>query len=405
MIDRFGQLAKLFLKLGGISFGGPAAHIAIMEDEVVQRRGWLARQEFLDLIGATHLIPGPNAVEMAAHVGYRRAGFAGSLIAGASFTLPAVLLSLGLAWGYVRFGAIPQVEPLLAGIKPAVLAVILAAVVRLGRKALDRWQTALIGMGVAAAVIVGSDEVAALLVGTLIGVLLLCRPASRPTSGKANSAGILSGLAVFGLARPAKAASLVPMLAGAGAAAGSSVPLWKLALFFLKVAAVMYGGGYVLVAYLEGDLVGDYRWLTQQELLDAVAIGQITPGPMLSTATFVGYLVAGIPGAVVATLGMLVPCFLFVAMANPIVPRIRKSPWSSRFLDAVNAASIGLMVAVTVKLSYTTLGDPAGPLAVNWRGCLIAAAAAVVATRWKVAPGWIVLGGAAAGLLLFPASA
>jgi chromate transporter len=189
-------------------------------------------------------------------------------------------------------------------------------------------------------------------------------------------------------------------LASVGATAATTVPLWKLAVFFLKVAAVMYGGGYVLVAYLEGDIVGDYGWLTHQQLLDAVAIGQITPGPMLSTATFVGYLVAGIPGATVATLGMLVPCFLFVAVANPLIPRIRKSPWASRFLDSVNAASIGLMVAVTIKLSSTTLGDPTSPLTVDWRSCLIAVAAVVIAMRWKVAPAWLVLGGAAAGLLL-----
>jgi len=361
-----------------------------MEDEAVQRRRWMEHGQFLDLVGVTHLLPGPNAVEMASHIGYRRAGLVGSVVAGTCFTLPAVLLALALAWTYQHFGRIPQVEPVLAGIKPAVLAVILAAVVRLGRKALGVWATALAGFGVMAAVMAGCDELLAFLLGSLVGVLLL---AVTRRSAKAGGAGL--GL----LAPMAAAGSGSSASVGAAAAASAPVSLATLGLFFLKVAFVMYGGGYVLVAYLEGDIVGDYGWMTRGQLLDAVAIGQITPGPMLSTATFVGYVLAGVPGAVVATLGMLLPCFLVVAVANPLVPRLRRWPWTSRLLDAVNAASVGLMMAVTVKLSSSALQEPAGPLGLDLPACAIAVVAALLAIRWKVAPAWLVLLGAVAGML------
>jgi len=371
------QLAGLFAKLGTIGFGGPAVHIGLMEEEVVKRRAWMTRQEFLDLVGVTHLIPGPNSTEMAIHVGYRHAGWPGLIVAGLAFLIPATIISTLFAWSYVTYGSLPQVEPLLRGIKPVVLAIILAAMGRLARTALARWQLVVIGGGVAAAALAGADEIWAFLVGSLLGSLWL-RAFDRPSG-------------------PAAAALLVGIAPGAGIAAtttaATAFSLWKMALVFLKVGAVLYGGGYVLVAYLEGDLVSRYGWLTQAQLLDAIAVGQFTPGPIMCTATFVGYLLGGIPGAAVATLAIFLPSFLFVAAVNPLIPRLRASRWASRFLDAVNAASIGLMGAVLVTLGRNTLLD--------WRDWLLALTAAAVALRWKIAPAWLVVAGALAGWVLF----
>ena len=390
MIGRLGELARLFLKLGAISFGGPAAYIAIIEDEAVERRGWLSREHFLDLMAATNLIPGPNAVEMAAHVGYCRAGFLGAIVAGGCFTLPTVLIATGIAFAYVHFGigdgAQSRIEPLLHGIQAAVLAIVFAAVWRLGRRALETWQLLLIGTGVAAAFLVGVDPITALLIGSLLGAVLLSCSPSSPVKP-------IVGLATVGVGGSARAATTVAATGAViGATTATAVPLWQLGLFFLKVGAVFYGSGYVLLAYLQGDLVNDYGWLTQQQLLDAVAVGQITPGPFLSTATFVGYVLAGVPGAVVATLGILLPSFFFVAAVNPLIPRLRNSRWASRCLDAVVAASIGLMGAVTIELTRSTL--------IDWPRWLIAITAVGIGLRWKVTPAWLVLGGAVAGWLL-----
>ncbi len=398
-----GQIAGLFLKLGCISFGGPAAHVALMEDEAVVRRGWLSRQQFLDLLGATHLIPGPNAVEMAGHIGYRRAGIVGSLVGSLGFSLPAVLITLVFAWAYVHWGSLPQVEPLLAGIKPAVLAVIVLAVFRLGRKALRRWQLAIIGVGVGAASLTGYGQIGPLAVGSLTGVLLLRWTRGPVGPAKGKTAGMLVGVATMGAAGTAQASASTMAGAGVTSAAGG-VSLWKLGLFFAKVGAVMYGGGYVLLAYLEGGLVQNHEWLgvglQQEQLLDAVAIGQLTPGPLLTTVTFVGYLLAGLPGALVATAGILLPSLVLVIVCNPLIPRLRRSPWASRFLDAVNAASVGLMAAVTLVLFRAALIDTSVPWLLDWRGCLIATAAGVATVRWKVTPVWLVLGGAVARRLL-----
>jgi chromate transporter len=397
------ELARLFLKLGTISFGGPATSIALMEHEVVRRRRWLSHEEFLDLIAATNLVPGPNAVEMASHVGYRRSGLLGSLVAGACFTLPAVLITLGLAWGYQRYGRLPQVEPLLYGIKAAVLAVIATAVFRLAKQALRTWQLMLTGAGVAAASLAGCDEVLTLLVGSFIGVMLLPRPRHGADPPGKTMVGALAGTMFVGTARAAPAAAAT--LAAGSAAASTAVPLWELGLFFLKVGAVFFGGGYVLVAYLDGRVPD---WLTRQELLDAVAMGQLTPGPMLSMVTFVGYLIgarAGCPlgGAVVATVAILLPSFFFVVAVNPLIPRLRHSPWAARFLDAVGAAAIGLMAAVTLTLCYDRLIDAGGWPWVDWRSLLIALAASAALIRWNTAPAWLVLAGSVAGGLLYPA--
>lgn len=369
--ERLVELSGLFLKLGVIGFGGPAAHIAMLEDEVVQRRRWLSREHFLDLVGATNLIPGPNSTEMTMHVGFLRAGWPGLIVAGASFILPAVLLTGLLAWFYVRFGALPQVEPFLFGVKPAVLAIILTAVWRLGRAAARNARLLVIGGAVGLGVLLGLNEVLALLLGGVIGMLWL-----------RQSAALLGLLAPgLGLSWP-----------GGLLAAANEVSLWQLGGFFLLIGSVLYGSGYVLIAFLEGGLVQRFGWLTQQQLLDAIAIGQFTPGPVLSTATFIGYILAGWPGAIVSTIGIFLPSFLFVAALNPWIPRLRRSPCTGAFLDAVNISAVGLMAAVLIKLALVTLA--------SWQAALIALVAGGAALRWRLNAGWLVLGGALAGWLL-----
>ena len=375
--ERLAELARLFLKLGLIGFGGPAAHIAMMEEEVVERRRWLTREHFLDLVGATNLIPGPNSTEMAIHVGYLRAGWAGLLIAGLCFIIPAVLITTGFAWAYVTFGTLPQVVPFLFGIKPALIAIILAAVWRLGRSAAKNVELWGLGFAVALASLFGWNEIVVLLIGGVIGMLWLGRAAS---------------VALFAwMSAPATGAAAA---AGGGSATAATVSLVTLGLFFLKVGAVLYGSGYVLVAFLEGGLVRDYGWLSEAQLLDAIAIGQFTPGPVLSTATFIGYILGGLPGAVVATAGIFLPSFIFVAALGLVLPRLRRSRWMAAFLDAVNMSSVALMAAVTVKLSVSTL--------TSWPAWVIALAAAGAGLHWKVNATWLVLGGAVVGRLLWP---
>lgn len=385
-----GELARLFLKLGVVAFGGPAAHIAMLEDEVVTRRAWLSRQHFLDLVGATNLIPGPNSTEMTMHVGYERAGWRGLFTAGACFILPAVLITGGFAWLYVGYGSLPEVEPFLYGIKPAVIAVILGAVWKLGRTAVKGWRFAVLGLGVAASVLAGLNEVWALLAGGLIGTLWL-RAGGYDSSRTAGALLPILFLRPSGATAGAGAAGSAGLLLG-GVGAVGTVSLWKLFFFFLKIGAILYGSGYVLVAFLEGGLVQDYGWLTQAQLLDAIAIGQFTPGPVLSTSTFIGYVVEGVPGAAVATLGIFLPSFFFVLILNPLIPKLRESVWLSAFLDAVNVAAVALMVAVTIELGVGTL--------VSWPARVIAALAALLALGYRVNAVWLVAGGAVLGWLL-----
>ncbi len=368
------EIGLLFFKLGCLAFGGPAAHIAMMEEEAVTCRGWLTRQHFLDLVGATNLIPGPNSTEMTMHIGYERGGRQGLFLAGAAFILPAASITLILAWLYTRYGALPQVQPLLWGIKPAVLAIILSAVYKLGRKAVKSWQLAGLGALVLAAVLLGADEVLVLLAGGLLGAL------------------------IWRLAHAWRGMPLLLLWPGVtnlapGAQASSNVSLLDLALFFLKVGATLYGSGYVLVAYLQGGLVEQLGWLSQEQLLDAIAMGQFTPGPVLTTATFVGYVVAGVPGGIVATMAIFLPSFLFVLILNPLIPRMRQSEWLSVFLDAINVAAVALMAAVLLLLGQATLTDwPAGAIAVL-------AGAAVF--RFKISSFWLILGGAGLGYLFY----
>ncbi len=388
-IARLRELARVFLKLGLIGFGGPAAHLAMMEEEVVTRRHWLEREQFLDLVGATNLIPGPNSTEMAIHVGYVRAGWAGLAVAGLCFILPAVLITAALAWMYVRFGKVPNVAVFFVGIKPAVLAIILTAIWRMGKTAVKSWHLFIIGLAVVLASLLGINEVIALFLGGIIGMFWLQLIRNKNNRSKIPT----TSIAALATTSASKSATSSPInLAIASGAMAWSVSLWRLGLFFLKVGAILYGSGYVLVAFLEGGLVREYGWLTQQQLLDAIAIGQFTPGPVLSTATFVGYVLSGIPGAMIATIAIFLPSFFFVAASNPFIPRLRRSPWTSAFLDAINVSSVALMAAVTVKLGQATL--------TNWAAWVIAIAAAAVGLRWKVNAAWLVAGGALAGWLL-----
>ncbi|MBP0019728.1 MAG: chromate efflux transporter [Cyanobacteria bacterium SBLK] len=376
------ELARFFLKLGTIGFGGPAVHLGMMEEEVVERRQWLTREHFLDLVGATNLIPGPNSTEMAIHIGYSYGGVVGLAVAGISFIAPAVLTTGILAWLYVNFGTLPAFEPLLYGIKPAVLAVIGGALWRLGKKALKSRSLLVIAGLAIALLLLGANEVIALLIGGFVGMLWLRW--QSPPNNVAEWA-----IATLNLTAAGRASATIE---------ATTPALWQLGLFFLKVGAILFGSGYVLIAFLEGELVGQ-GWLNQQQLLDAIAIGQFTPGPMLSTSTFIGYIILGIPGATVATLGIFLPSFLLVAILNPIVPLLRKSPWSSAFLDAVNASAVALMIVVTIRLLRSiiwqpNLGLPFDPVVLS-----IAICGAIALFRFRLGPVWLVLGGAILGYL------
>jgi len=382
------EIAKLFFKLGVIGFGGPAAHIAMMEDEVVNRRRWLTREHFLDLIGATNLIPGPNSTEMAIHVGYSTAGLPGLAVAGICFIFPAVLVTGIFAWIYMQFGTLPAFEPLLLGIQAAVLAIIAGALWRLGKKAVKQRYYLLIAALVVPLLLWGINEVIALLIGGILGAVWLRWRSQASDKGDRTLTWLLTGLNL--------SAILKPTAAIATAISTQVTPsLLQLGLFFLKVGAVLFGSGYVLIAFLEGGLVENYGWLTQQQLLDAIAIGQFTPGPVLSTSTFIGYIIAGIPGAIVATIAIFLPSFAFVAVVNPFIPKLRESAWTGAFLDAVNVSALALMAVVTLRLAAVTLFDPFDLVAV-----IIAGLAFIATFRFKLNAAWIVLGGAILGWLL-----
>ncbi|MBN9519268.1 chromate efflux transporter [bacterium] len=372
------EVAVVFLRLGLTAFGGPAAHVALMEEEVVRRRGWLTRAEFLDLLGAAHLIPGPNSTELAIHVGGRVAGWRGFLAAGAGFILPAALIVAALAWAYAAFGALPPIAGVLAGVKPVLIAVVAQAVWTLGRAALRTRGLGAVAAGAAALAAAGVHELAVLFgAGLLVG-------ATRG-GGLRRSAGVLALLVLA-----AALAGAVVVLAGEPGGAAEPVGLAALGLVFLKVGAVLFGSGYVLLAYLRADLVERRGWLTEGQLLDAVAVGQVTPGPVFTTATFVGYLLAGPAGAVVATAAIFLPAFVFVALSGPLVPRLRRSAVAGAFLDGVNAASVALMTVVGVQLARSAVVDVTT--------AAVALTAAVLVFRYRVNSAWLVLGGGAVGL-------
>ncbi len=367
------EIASLFLRLGFTAFGGPAAHIAMLHDEVVTRRGWLSDQHFLDLIGATNLIPGPNSTEMVMHVGKERGGWKGLIIAGGLFILPAAVMVTLLAWAYVTYGASPQGQSLLYAAKPVVIVIVLQALIKLGRKAAKSWFLALVGLAVFALYLLGVNELL-LLFGTAVFMLIITFARRQ----------------IF----TAMIASPLLKLSGPLQALKESTPvdLGQLFLLFLKVGAVLYGSGYVLLAFLRNDLVLRLAWMTDQQLIDAIAIGQITPGPILTTATFVGYVLAGVPGAVVATLGIFLPSFVFVSILNPLVPRMRSSAWASALLDGVNVAALGLMAGVTLVIGRAAV--------IDIPTIILALVAAVLLFRFKVSTIWLVLGAAIIGIVI-----
>ncbi|WYL95361.1 MAG: chromate efflux transporter [Gloeotrichia echinulata IR180] len=387
-LSRLGELAKLFLKLGIIGFGGPVAHIAMIEDEVVKRRQWLTREHFLDLLGATNLIPGPNSTEMAIHVGYVYAGWLGLIVAGVSFILPAVLITGGFAWFYVNYGTLPQVAPILYGIKPVVLAIVINALWGLAKKAVKTRQLLIITLVVVVlSGLLKLNEVVSLLIGGLLGMIWL------RTGDKGNPPAQQTNFVIASLTT---GATLKATAASATVATAANVPLWQLGWFFLKIGSVLFGGGFVLIAFIQGELVGEYGWLTQQQLLDAIAIGQFTPGPVLSTATFIGYVLAGVPGAIVSTVGIFLPSFVFTAALNPLVPKLRASKWTSAFLDSINVSAVALMVVVTFQVGVATLSLAKLPF-VDLFGLAIAIISAVLAIRFRINAAWLVLGGAIIG--------
>lgn len=367
--SRLREVIAVFLKLGLIGFGGPAAHIAMMREEVVRRRRWLDDQRFLDLLGATNLIPGPNSTEMTIHLGYLRAGWPGLIAGGVSFVLPAMVIVLGLAWAYVRYGSSPAAGWLLYGVKPVVIALIVHALWELGRKSIRNGATAIVGVGVLALSLLGFNEIALLFAGGLIVMLV----ANRARLRRGGLAGLFP---VLGISLPV------------ASAAAFSLPV--LFLTCLKIGAILYGSGYVLLAFLRADFVTRLGWLTDQQLLDAIAVGQVTPGPLFTTATFIGYVLGGLPGAILGTLGLFLPSLVFVALSHPLIPRMRRSPWLGSLLDGVIAASLGLMAAVTLQIARASLVDvPTVILA------LISTFALV---RLRINSTWLVAGGALAGL-------
>lgn len=374
--QRLRELAAVFLKLGMIAFGGPAAHIAMMDDEVVKRRQWMSRENLLDLIGVTNLLPGPNSTELAIHIGYERAGWRGLLIAGSCFILPAMLIVWLLAALYVQFQTIPQLQWLLYGIKPVIIAIVLQALWKLGRKAAKDIPTIVAGIIAIAGYFAGFNEILLLI---LLGIAVMLVKNWRR---KKNSVG----------------AFLLPVLGpfaqvGSATATVTSISWISIFLFFLKIGCVLYGSGYVLLAFLQRDLVERNQWLTSQQLLDAVAIGQFTPGPVFTTATFVGYLLAGNAGAIAGTIGIFLPAFLLVWIVNPWVPKLRQSPWVSSLLDGVNAASLGLMAAVVYTLGQAAL--------VDWLTIGLAVLSAIAVFRYQINSAWLVLAGGLIGFIFY----
>ena len=376
-----GELALLFLKLGATAFGGPAAHIAMMEDEVVQRRGWLSREAFLDLLGATNLIPGPNSTEMAIHIGNRKAGWPGFLVAGSCFILPAALLVTVVAAVYVRYGALPQAAGVLYGVKPVIIAVVLQALWGLGRAALKTKLLAIVGAAGIAFGFLGFNELI-ILSGSGLAVSFATWIRGQMRKGKGSL------LSLVAIGPPALITSSTAM---AGAAVGVPFGLAPLFLFFLKVGSVLFGSGYVLLAFLRAGLVERWHWLNESQLLDGIAVGQVTPGPVFTTATFIGYLLGGLPGALVATLGIFLPGFVFVAVSGPLVPRIRRSSTAGAFLDGVNVASLALMAVVTCYLGKAAL--------VDLTTAALCFASLTLLIRFRLNSAWLVPGGAIIGLL------
>ncbi|MGA7414830.1 MAG: chromate efflux transporter [Bryobacteraceae bacterium] len=368
------ELALLFLRLGTTAFGGPAAIIAMMHTEVVEKRRWLSEQEFLDMLGAVNLIPGPNSTEMAIHVGHARRGWPGLLISGICFIVPAAIMVSFIAWAYVTYRQLPQTAAVFYGLKPVVLAVVIQALITLGRKAVKTPLLAICGLLSAALAL---REVNELLILLGAGCLLLLVEATREWDvGRLRSFVAMPGL----------------WLAGTAGVLAKPFGLWPMFLFFLKTGSVLFGSGYVLLAFLRDDLVYRWHWLTEGQLLDAIAVGQITPGPVFTTATFIGYLLGGVPGAFLATLGIFLPAFVFVAISGPLVPRLRKSKLCGAFLDGVNVASLALMFAVLTQIARAAV--------IDWPTLTLTVLCLVLLYWKRVKVLWLMVGGSVAGLAM-----
>jgi chromate transporter len=370
-----GEIAVVFLKLGTIAFGGPAAHLAMMEDEFVRRKKWITQADFLDRLAAANLIPGPNSTEVAIFIGKYKAGWRGLIVGGCCFIIPAALMVSAIAWAYVRFGSLPQAEHVLYAIKPVVVAIIIQAVFRLGRSGL---RTVLLGMIAALAAVLSLVGVIPVLVLVVAGALSAGALALR---GRAIGLGALMAPKFF-------AAAIV----ASGAAAAIPVGLWRLFLSFLKIGAVVFGSGYVLFAFLQVEFVSRLHWLTDRQLLDAVAVGQFTPGPLFTTATFIGFVVAGWKGAISATIGIFLPGFILVALSEPLIPRLRRSPVFAAALDGVIAGSLALMSVVTWQLCKASI--------VDWVTLAIISVSLIALLRFQINSAWLVLASSIVGLLL-----
>jgi chromate transporter len=370
------EVAKVFFKLGCFAFGGPAAHIAMMEEEVVNKRKWMTRQHYLDLIGATNLIPGPNSTEMTMHCGHERAGFKGLFVAGISFILPAVVTTGLLAFIYVEYGDLPNIKPFFYGIKPAVLAVIASAILKLGKKAIKGWELAMFGVLVLVLSLIGINEIVVLLGTGVLGAFYFYTKNKIASSPKSVVPFFLLNIGVGGLAK---------------------MTTLNVFLTFLKVGSILYGSGYVLFAYLKVELV-ETGFMSNQELLDAIAMGQFTPGPVLSTATFIGYQLTGFWGAIAASVGIFLPSFLFVLLLNPLIPKMQKSKFLRGFLNSVNVAAVGIMIAVLITMVKDTIFPE---MLFEWRALVIAVLSVfLVFVVKKINVMWIIIGGAILGYVL-----
>ncbi len=365
------EIALLFLKMGTVSFGGPAAHIAMMENEMVKKRQWLSEQHFLDLMGATNLIPGPNSTEMAIHIGRKKAGRKGLIVAGVCFILPAVIITLCFAWLYKQYGQIPRLQPFIYGIKPAIIAIILAAIYPLAKRSLKTIELGIIGLISLVLSLIGFNVIYVMF-GS--GFIVMALAAIR--NNKVRS---LKSIFPFMFLQISNSTFI------------SALNL-KLFLSFLKIGAILYGSGYVLFAFLDAELIHQ-GLLSKQQLIDAIAVGQFTPGPVFSAVTFIGYQINGLTGAAVSTIGIFLPSFVFVALFNPLVKKMRNSQLFSAFLDAVNIASIAIIIAVCYQLGKDAITD--------WRSIIIAAVSLVLTFGFrKINTALVVLGGSLGGFLL-----
>jgi chromate transporter len=377
---RLREIAVSFLRLGTTAFGGPAAHIAMMEEEFVRRRGWISHEEFLDMLGATNLIPGPNSTEMAIHIGHQRAGWKGLVVAGVCFIVPAMLIVMAAAWAYVRFRSLPQLQGIMYGIKPVIIAIVVQALWRLTPTAVKSGFLALVGLIAIPAALFGANPLLVLFAAGIVTAVSAWTSRRRLADPFAAIAAIGWPDIALMLKNVGPTAAIVPFT------------LPGVFLFFLKVGAVLYGSGYVLLAFLQTDLVDRLHWLTQSQLLDAVAVGQVTPGPVFTTATFIGYLLGGATGAAIATLGIFIPSFIFVAVSRPLIPRIRRSMIAGAFLDGVNVGSLALMAAVTLQLSRAAMVDVTTSA--------VAAFSALLLIYSRVNSAWLIFAGALLGLAI-----